>query len=64
MSFPIIQKSLKDKEQKEKIALYTQITEEIQEIFKNREVNAEEAELILATLASQISKKAKQSYKL
>lgn len=64
MSFPIISKSLKDKETQQKIAHYTQITEEIQELLKNRELSAEEAELILASLAGQISKKAKQSYKL
>ena len=64
MSFPIISKSLKDKETQKKIAHYTQITEEIQELLKNRDLSAEEAELILASLAGQISKKAKQSYKL
>lgn len=64
MSFPIISKSIKDKEIKEKVALYTKITEEIQELLKSNDLTAEEAELILASLSSQLIKKAKQSYKL
>lgn len=64
MSFPIISSSIKDKETKAKIARYTKITEEIQELLENRGISAEEAELILITLSSQTIKKAKQSYKL
>lgn len=64
MSFPIISKSIKDAKEKEKIALYTAIVEEINAVLIKNNLTAEEAELLLQTLSLQIVKKAKQSFKL